>query len=102
MHYIEIVHHKNENIKKKAPAVQILFAYGVPKRIRTFGLQSRSLTLYPAELWAHAALLLYHIEDRMQARIKKIAAHARRAGGNLRKKGAAVNDASAKNGANGK
>lgn len=50
MHYIEIVPHKNENIKKKAPAVQILFAYGVPKRIRTFGLQSRSLTLYPAEL----------------------------------------------------
>lgn len=53
MHYIEIVHHKNENIKKKAPAVQILFAYGVPKRIRTFGLQSRSLTLYPNELQAH-------------------------------------------------
>jgi len=26
-------------------------------------------------------LLLYHIEDRMQARIKKIAAHTRRAGG---------------------
>ena len=102
MHYIEIVHHKNENIKEKAPAVRILFAYGVPKRIRTFGLQSRSLTLYPAELWAHAALLLYHIEDRMQARIKKIAAHARRAGGDMRKKGAAVNDASANNGANGK
>ena len=102
MHYIEIVHHKNENIKEKAPAVRILFAYGVPKRIRTFGLQSRSLTLYPAELWAHAALLLYHIEDRMQARIKKLDAHVRRAGGDLRKKGAAVNDASAKNGANGK
>jgi len=46
-------------------------------------------------------LLLYHIEDRMQARIKKLAAHAPRRG-NLRKKGAAVNDASAKNGANGK
>ena len=102
MHYIEIVHHKNENIKEKAPAVRILFAYGVPKRIRTFGLQSRSLTLYPAELWAHAVLLLYHIEDRMQARIKKLAAHARCAGGNLRKKGAVVNDASAKDGANGK
>ena len=102
MHYIEIVHHKNENIKKKAPAVQILFAYGVPKRIRTFGLQSRSLTLYPAELWAHAALLLYHIEDRMHARIKKNSRTRAPRRGNLRKKGAAVNDASAKNGANGK
>jgi len=47
-------------------------------------------------------LLLYHIEDRMQARIKKLAARAPRRGGDLRKKGAAVNDASAKNGANGK
>ena len=70
MHYIEIVHHKNENIKEKAPAVRILFAYGVPKRIRTFGLQSRSLTLYPADLWTHAAMLLYLNEDSMQERNK--------------------------------
>ena len=58
-----------------------LYAFGAPGRSRTCGLQSRSLTLYPAELWAHAALLLYHIEDRMQARIKKLAARAPRRGG---------------------
>lgn len=40
--------------KNKAPKTQCFRGfYGVPGRIRTSGLQSRSLTLYPAELQAH-------------------------------------------------
>ena len=40
-----------------APTASIVFRYsGTPDAIRTHGLQSRSLSLYPAELRAHIGL----------------------------------------------
>ena len=47
-------------LDKKTPRTQFSVFFGLPERIRTFGLQSRSLTRYPAVPRADATVLLYY------------------------------------------
>ena len=48
-----------QKAKKQSPENAVFWGFlGVPDTIRTCDLQSRSLTLYPAELRAHGALLI--------------------------------------------
>ena len=61
---------QNRTNTKKDTLLRVFFRVGTPDWIRTSGLQSRSLSLYPAELRAHirlslTALLLYHLRAAM-------------------------------------
>ena len=54
-----------QNKGKRLNADCIQLSFGMPDAIRTHGLQSRSLTLYPTELRAHIDLELnyYNISE---------------------------------------
>lgn len=59
----------NDPLHKETPE-NLLFTgvSGVPERIRTFDLQSRSLSLYPAELRVHDNYLNVYITTGLQRR----------------------------------
>ena len=50
---------QNRTNTKKDTLLRVFFRVGTPDWIRTSGLQSRSLSLYPTELRAHIWLSLY-------------------------------------------